>query len=187
MTLPDGWAALPFDAARGVPQSAPLPGAIPGLRLLIVAAAADLARLLTAPSDHIVYDSAERTTPVPAAAPPTPAAAHVLARRTALDAFTTAPPDSLSTAAVPALLMVADESGVHTTWPPLPGRALAVRGRGARLLGHLWVDALRLAAGSLVSATPCGSQIIIGWRAAPAEPAPTTPRPVPEDPYDGLV
>ncbi len=189
MSLPNGWTALPLDATRGVPQSASLPGPVPGLRVSLVAAAGDLARLLSAPSDLVVHDVQARRAPVPAAEPDGPLpAGHVVARRTALAAFTTAPPDSLTTPGVPVTLVVTEAAGVCGTWPALPGRALPVRSRDGRLLGQLWVDELSLAAGSLVSAGPCGARIVVGWRAAVGPLATATnPATGQEDPYVGLV
>lgn len=185
MTLPAGWTALPLDAARGVPQSAALP-APAGLRVTVVAAAADLARLLSAPTDQVVHDAGQRLVRVPAAATDDPAVpAHVRARSTAQAALSSPPPDSLSTAAVPVTLLVTEPTGLCAAWPALPGRALPVRSRAGALLGHLWVEALTLAAGTLVAAGPCGAELTVGWRAADAAP-PATP-PEQEDPYDGLV
>ncbi len=193
MSLPDGWTALPFAAAGGVPQAVPLTGPVPGLLAVLVAEPADLARLLSAPADQAVHDAAERLARRAKASgrPGTAGPAHVVAVQTALAAFTAGPPDSLATAAVPAWIVVRGVSGVLGTWPALPGRALPVRG-GGRYLGDLWIGELCLAAGSLTEGGEHGSRISIGWRPAggPAATAAMTAAaagPTEEDPYAGLI
>ncbi|MEV1289106.1 hypothetical protein [Micromonospora sp. NPDC049679] len=184
MSLPDGWTALPFDAARGVPQAVPIAGPVPGLRAVLVTGAGDLPRLLCAPVDQVVHDAALRRAPVGATAVGVGLPIHIAAHRQAVAALTAPPPDSLSTAATSAVILVIGPSGVLTTWPALPDRALPVAGDG-RLLGELWIDDLRLAAGSLVRGGECGSRISVGWR--PVGGAATQPRPEEEDPYAGLI
>lgn len=166
MSLPVGFSPLPFDPARGVPQVVPLPGPVPGLRVALVAAAADLARLMSAAAEQVVHDVAVRRVRVSDTAPAHgDQSAHLAAHRTAVAGFVAAPRDSLDPAAVPVWLVVSGASGVHRCWPAVPGRPLGVRGDG-RFLGDLWIDELRLAAGSLVRGGECGSRLAIGWRPA---------------------
>jgi hypothetical protein len=169
MSLPDGFAPLLFDAARGVPQAVPLPDSVPGLRAALVGGTGDLARLMSAPTDLVAHDATElltrRATDAGGSAAGAETAAHVVAHRAAVTAFTAAPPDSLTTAAVPLWVLVLGGSTVHGSWPALPGRALPVRGDG-RFLGEVWIDELLLAAGSLVRPGQHGSRIVIGWRPA---------------------
>lgn len=188
MSLPDGWTPLPFDPARGVPQVVPLPGPVPGLRAAVVAGTADLARLLSAPTGQVVHDTGERLlTSGPAAGPDVGTPAHVATVDRAVAAFTAAAPDSLATSTVGVWIVVTAGSTVHCTWPALPGRALPVRGDG-RLLGDLWIDELRLAAGSLVRPGEHGSRIAVGWRPAGTPTPPGTVRTTAEeDPHVGLI
>lgn len=184
MSLPLGWTALGFDAARGVPQGAPIPHADPqlaGLRALLVVSPADLARLLSAPVEYVVHRSSERREPIPVVAGPAQAL-HRRARDEALHDFTSSAPDSIATEAMPVYLVVAAGRDVWASWPATTGRALPVAGPSG-LIGHLWVDEVLLAAGTLIRPGQYGSGVAVGWRTTQPEHPPLSS----EDPHDALV
>lgn len=199
MSLPTGWTTLGFDAVRGLPQAASVPAGpraqdlkVQGLRALLVAAPGDLARLLSAPAQGLVHRGGEQSAPVAPgpARPPEPVheAAHRAAHRTAVDDLTRPAPDSISDWAVPVHVVVAAGREVLVAWPAVTGRALPVAGASG-LLGHLWVDTIRLAAGSLVRPGRYGSDVVVGWWPGGLlePPLPGATSRSPEDPHDLLV
>lgn len=163
MTLPADFAPLPLDPSGGLPVAAALPAPDGDLRAIVVAAAEDLAALLSAPPDRLVWTSADH-----------------LRRRSEEET----PGSTLSGAAIRVTVLVVSGRRVLAAVPPRPGRPLAVADAG-RMRGHLYVDEVTVTAGALVAAGPTGARLSIGWRTL-TPPRATTP--VGEvDPYAGLV
>lgn len=202
MTLPTGWIAVPLDPDGGLPQAATLPAPDHDLRVVLVATAPDLAAALSAPPDRVVWSSRDaldrRSAVRPTAGPDIIAPGldvrdvRTVAADTALAALTAAPGETLSPAEVRVVLLVLAGRIVLAAHPARPGRALPVSDApgGGRLRGHLWVDEVTVAAGSLVAAGRTEARIGVGWRplgaglgAVAGRPAPMSP----EDCYGRLV
>ncbi|WP_125130401.1 hypothetical protein [Microbacterium sp. 10M-3C3] len=183
MTLPDGFAPVALDAAAGIPQTATLgPGRSAPLRLSVVAAASDLAALLSSERDRRLWASAtarERRTGVRAPADPWRAADA--AARAALAAN---PGDTLDPERILVSLIVHESRRVITVWPAIPGRPLPVRD-AAGLRGTLWVEDVVISAGSLVATGATGARLAIAWQSG--SPVVATPPAREEDPYVSLT
>jgi hypothetical protein len=189
MTLPAGFRALPLDAAGGLPVAAPLPAPDGDLRAVVVAVAGDLAAVLGAAPDRIVWTSVSgterRADPGPVASPDLPD----VARSVATAALTTPPGLTLSGAEVRVVVLVVAGRRVLAALPPRPGRPVAVLDDG-RLRGHLLVDEVTVTAGVLIAAGPTRARLSVGWRtlaAAAAARSVAVSSVQEEDPYAGLV
>lgn len=175
--LPAGFLPVPLAADGGLPQAAPLPAPDGDLRLVVLGVAPDLAALLAAPRDRVVWTSADALARRTGPGPDTAAA-------TALAALTAPPGETLSAGGVRTVVLVLAGSRVLAAPPAVPHRPLPVRD-GDRHRGDLWVDEVTVTAGSLVGPGPTGVRLAVGWRPAAAA-APVDPL-VEEDPYASLV
>lgn len=152
---------LPFDPARGVPQTVPAEVAGHHLRVTLAVAATDLPGLVATSPTAVLVD----------------AAARGLVRRETVpddaeDRFRSPAPATLSPEVLRPLLMVRENDRLLGVRPAHPRTVLRFGSAGhGGLVAELRVDSLLLLAGSLTRPGALGGAIRIGIR------RPSTPRP----------
>lgn len=154
MTLPAEYTPLPFQAARGVPQTVPFDAGSRRLRLTVLATVTDLPALRTVAATHIVFDggAGERTRPTSVPREPR-------------QRFLASPPSTLAPAVVRPHLVVSDGTTTLGSQSILVGTPAVVGATAeASLLVEVLFDRLVLTAGSLIQPGEFGGTIVAGAR-----------------------